>query len=77
LGTYLMINVGDIVYKARRGGIIHNHPTPDKAKLGLVIKDHRELGAYPQFYVQFDQETPKWYHQHDLHKIGGERKKDA
>lgn len=72
-----MIKVGDIVYRCRRGGFIHEHPTPVKDKLGLVIKELREKGAVPQFYVQFNQETPKWYYIHDLHRIGGEREKDA
>jgi hypothetical protein len=49
--------------------------SPLTNKVGLVIKEHKEKGAIPQFYVQFDQETPKWYYQHDLYRIiGGERK---
>ena len=50
---------------------------PLGSRLGLVIKDHRDKGAIPQFYVQFNKELPKWYYQHDLHRIGGERNKNA
>ena len=69
-----MIKVGDIVFKSRKGGMINNQPKTDR--LGLVIKEHREKGAIAQFYVQFDQLSPKWYYQHDLHRItiGGERR---
>ena len=70
-----MITVGDIVFMKRKGGLIDNQPKTDR--LGLVIKDHREKGAIPQFYVRFDQENPKWYYQHDLHIIKwGERNKN-
>ncbi len=70
-----MITVGDIVFMKRKGGLIDNQPKTDR--LGLVIKDHREKGAIPQFYVRFDQENPKWYYQHDLHRIKwGERNKN-
>ena len=56
----------------RKGGLMNNQPKTNR--LGLVIKDHREKGAIPQFYVRFDQEDPRWYYQHDLHRItiGGE-----
>jgi len=64
-----MINLGDIVYRLRKGGFIHDRPTVVKDNVGLVIKEHREKGAIPQFYVQFNQDTPKWYYQHDLYKI--------
>jgi len=64
-----MIKVGDIVYRNRRGGFLHDKPVPVKNSLGLVIKEHREKGAIPQFYVQFNQNTPEWYYQHDLYKI--------
>ena len=69
-----MIKVGDIVFKKRKGGLMNNHPKTNS--LGLVIKEHKEKGAITQFYVQFDQNTPKWYYQHDLHRITirGERK---
>jgi hypothetical protein len=61
------------VYRIRKGGTIHNIiPTAVKSQIGLIIKDHREKGAIAQFYVQFDQDAPKWYHQHDLRRIGGE-----
>ena len=69
-----MIKVGDIVYKRRKGGFLHDQPVPSRARLGLVIREHKEKGAIPQFYVQFDQNTPKWYYQHDLYRIRGERK---
>ena len=69
-----MIKSGDIVYLRRRGGMLMSH-SPLTNKVGLVIKEHKETGAIPQFYVQFNQETPKWYYQHDLYRIiGGERK---
>ena len=69
-----MIKVGDIVFQRRKGGMMNNQPKTDR--LGLVIKEHKEKGAIPQFYVQFNQLSPKWYYQHDLHKItiGGERR---
>ena len=70
-----MIKVGDIVFQKRKGGLMNNRPL--ESRLGLVIKEHREQGAIPQFYVQFNKEVPKWYYQHDLHRIGGERKSDA
>jgi hypothetical protein len=68
-----MIKPGDIVYLRRRGGILQ-YEKPVKDQLGLVIKEHREKGAISQFYVQFDQKDPKWYYQHDLYEIRGERK---
>lgn len=69
-----MITVGDIVYKRRKGGTIMSaRPVTDR--VGLVIKEVREKFAIPQFFVQFDNEDPKWYYQHDLHRIiGNERK---
>ena len=63
-----MIMVGDIVFMRRKGGLMNNQPKTDR--LGLVIKEHKEKGAIPQYYVRFNQEDPKWYYQHDLHKIG-------
>ena len=72
-----MIKPGDIVYRVRRGGFIHDYPAAVKNKVGLVIKEIKEKREVPQFYVQFDKETPKWFYQHDLQRIGGERKKDA
>ena len=70
-----MIKVGDIVFRKKSGGLIKESENISSS-IGLVIKDHRERGAIPQFYVQFDQNTPKWYYQHDLHRITirGERK---
>lgn len=48
---------------------------PVTDRVGLVIKEVREKFAIPQFFVQFDNEDPKWYYQHDLHRIiGNERK---
>ena len=47
---------------------------PLTSHLGLVIKEHREKGAIPQFYVKFNQDNPKWYYQHSLYRIRGERK---
>lgn len=73
-----MIQPGNIVYRIRRGGLIHNNePAAVKDKIGLVIKEVKEKGCIPQYYVQFDKETPKWFYQHDLRRIGPERKKDA
>ena len=71
-----MIKVGDLVYQSRKGGFIHDKSTAVKDRVGLVIKELREKGAIPQFYVQFNQDDPKWYHQHHLLKIGGERKEN-
>ena len=62
-----MIKAGDIVFQVRKGGLFNKQPVTDR--LGLVIKELREKGAIPQFYVQFNQEDPKWYYQHDLEKI--------
>lgn len=70
------MKIGDIVYQVRRGGFIHDKPKPIKTSVGLIIKEHKEKGAVTQFYVQFDQKTPKWYYQHDLQCIGGERYED-
>ena len=67
-----MTKVGDIVYLRRWGGMLQ-YERPVKDQLGLVIKEHQEKGAISQFYVQFDQKDPKWYYQHDLFKIRGER----
>ncbi len=73
-----MIKVGDIVFKRRRGGFIHDKPVPVTDELGLVIKEYKEKGAIPQYYVQFGQKDPKWFYQHDLHRIEwGERRKDV
>lgn len=66
-----MIKVGDIVFVKLKGGFRNNKPKTDR--LGLVIKELIEQGAIPQYYVQFGQEDPKWYYQHDLYKIRGER----
>ena len=63
-----MIVIGDIVFMRRKGGLMNNQPKTDR--LGLVIKEHKEKGAIPQYYVRFNQEDPRWYYQHDLHKIG-------
>ena len=62
-----MIKVGDIVYQRYHGG--YRAGTPKTNRVGLVIREHKEKGAVPQYHVQFDQETPKWYYQHDLCKI--------
>ena len=70
------MKIGDIVYQVRRGGFIHDKPVTIKTSVGLIIKEHKEKGAIPQFYVQFDQKTPKWYYKHDLRLIGGERNED-
>ena len=50
-----MIKVGDIVFKIRKGGFIHDKPVPVTDELGLVIKEYKEKGAIPQYYVQFGQ----------------------
>jgi hypothetical protein len=68
------MKIGDIVYRTRKGGFIHDEPVAIKDRIGLIIKDHREKGAVPQYYVQFDQDVPKWYYKHDLRTVGGERK---
>ena len=73
-----MIKIGDIVYRLRRGGFLHDKPEPVKTKIGLVIKEHKEKGAIPQYYVQFDQNDPKWFYHHELHRIEwGERRKSV
>ena len=68
------MKIGDIVYRTRKGGFIHDVPIAVTGKVGLVIKELREKGAIAQFYVQFDKDVPKWFYQHDLQRIGGERK---
>jgi|TARA_R110000824_G_scaffold249901_1_gene438753 hypothetical protein len=73
LGTHPVIKPGNIVYRVRRGGFIHDYPVAVKNRVGLVIKEIKEKGTVPQYYVQFDKETPKWFYQHDLQRIGGER----
>ena len=73
-----MIKPGDIVYQKRRGGIIQGTSDIITSRLGLVIKEFKEKGAIPQYYVQFDQKDPKWFYQHDLHKIEWrERREDV
>ena len=72
-----MIKIGDIVYQVSKGGLIHSKPSPIKNRLGLVIKEEKLKGAIAQFYVQFNQDDPKWYYQHDLQRIGGERNEDV
>ncbi len=67
-----MIKVGDIVFLKRKGGLMNNQPLT--SRLGLVIKEHKEKGAIPQFYVKFNQNNPKWYYQHNLYRIRGERR---
>ena len=67
-----MIEVGNIVYQKWKGGLLNNQTL--ETRLGLVIKEHKEKGAITQFYVKFNQDTPKWYYQHHLQRIGGERK---
>jgi hypothetical protein len=68
-----MIKRGDIVYRVRKGGFIHESPVAVKDKVGLVIKEIRDRGSIPQYYVQFGKGIPKWFYQHDLQKVGGER----
>ena len=67
-----MINVGNIVYLKRKGGELMSD-RPVRNKVGLVIKEYKDKGAIPQYYVQFDQDIPKWYYKHDLYKIQDER----
>ena len=70
-----MIKVGDIVFRKYKGGFRNNQP--NESSLGLVIKEFKEKGAVAQYYVRFDQDDPKWFYQHDLHRIQwGERKKN-
>ncbi len=71
-----MIKVGDIVYKRRRGGFIHSNPVPVTNQIGLVIKEFKDKGAIPQYYVKFDQEDPKWFYQQDLYRIDWKERKD-
>jgi len=69
-----MIQPGDIVYRRYKGGLKNNQP--DESVLGLVIREHKDKGTIPQYHVKFNQNDPKWYYQHDLHRIGGERNKN-
>ena len=70
-----MIRVGDIVFRKYKGGFRNNQP--NESSIGLVIKEYKEKGAIAQYYVQFDQKDPKWFYQHDLHRVQwGERKKN-
>ena len=66
-----MIKIGDIVYLKRMGGIIVNQS--NTSLIGLVIKEHKERGAIPQYHVQFAQNVPKWFYQHELCQIRAER----
>ena len=71
-----MIKIGDIVFRKYKGGLKNN--LPHESELGLVIKEFKEKGAIPQYYVQFNQKNPRWYYQHDLHQINWrERRKDV
>ena len=71
-----MIKVGDIVFRKYRGGIKNNKP--NESEVGLVIKEHKESMSIPQYYVSFHQKDPKWFYQHELHKIewGKEKNND-
>ena len=70
-----LISVGNIVFRKFKGGFRNNKP--NESELGLVIKEYKEKGAIPQYYVQFDQKDPKWFYQHELHRIKwGERNKN-
>ena len=70
-----MIKPGDIVHQRRRGGIIKGTSNVIVNSVGLVIKEFKEKASVPQYYVQFDQKTPKWFYQHDLHKIDRKERK--
>ena len=70
-----MIKPGDIVYRRYQGGLKNNQPYVKG--VGLVIKRIKEKNEVAQYYVQFDKESPKWFYQHDLYKIGGERNENA
>ena len=50
-----MIKAGDIVFRRYKGGIKNNQP--NESELGLVIKEYKEKGAVPQYYVQFNQKN--------------------
>ena len=63
-----VIHRGDIVYQRKRPGAVVNGAIV-KTRLGLVIKELIEEASIPQYYVKFGQEDPRWYYQHDLHKI--------
>ena len=67
LGAYPMITVGDIVFRKYKGGLKNNQP--NESELGLVIKELKEKGAVPQYWVSFNQKDPRWYFQHELYKI--------
>ena len=69
-----MIQPGDIVYRRFKGGLKNNQPY--EKGVGPVIKRIKEKNEVAQYYVQFDKETPKWFYQHDLYKIRGERSKN-
>jgi hypothetical protein len=62
-----VIKIGDIVFRKFKGGLKNNQP--NESSLGLVIKELKEKGCVAQYYVQFDQKDPKWFYQHDLHRI--------
>lgn len=70
-----MIKPGNIVYLRYRGGLEKNKLCTKT--IGLVIKELKEKGAIPQFYVQFGEKTPKWFYNHDLYQIRGERNENA
>ena len=72
-----MIKPGDIVFLKRTNGILKNQSLVTKS-IGLVIKEYKDKGAVPQYYVQFDQKHPKWFYHHELHRIKwGERRKSV
>ena len=72
-----MIKPGDIVYRVRKGGFIHDHPIAVKDSVGLVIKEIKERCTITQFYVQFNKEAPKWFYQHDLQRVEREKNEDV
>tara|TARA_R110000824_G_scaffold76703_1_gene194301 strand:+ start:1167 stop:1379 length:213 start_codon:yes stop_codon:yes gene_type:complete len=66
-----VIKPGDIVYRRYKGGLKNNQPY--EKGVGLVIKEIKERSGVTQYYVKFDKDIPKWFYQHNLHRIGGER----
>ena len=49
LGTHPVIKPGNIVYRVRRGGFIHDYPVAVKNRVGLVIKEIKEKSLNTMF----------------------------
>ena len=70
-----MIIVGDIVYRKKHGGWIHDRDlNADRSQIGLVIGTYQPKGCWVQFRVSFGNESPLWFESQQLFKIEASKK---